>query len=60
FWYFVEFGHLHYTLKKGVIAFLFEKSDEFLENIRFLIKNGVSDLTLPKRKRRLNYEKQIN
>ncbi|MBQ8232575.1 MAG: hypothetical protein IJZ34_11705, partial [Lachnospiraceae bacterium] len=47
FWYFVEFGHLHYTLKKGVIAFLFEKSDEFLENIRFLIKNGVSDLTLP-------------
>ena len=42
--------------KKGGIAFLFAKSIEFLENIRFLIKNGVSNLTLPIKMREGVYE----
>ena len=33
--YFVEFGSLHYTRKRGIIAFLFIKSGVYLENIRF-------------------------
>jgi hypothetical protein len=33
--------------KREVIAFLFQKSGGIFVNTRFLIKNGVSDLTLP-------------
>ena len=45
--------------KKGVIAFLFAKSSEFLENIRFLIKNGVSNLTLPIGGSRAVYDEKL-
>jgi len=42
--------------KRGVIVFFVKKDDVTLENKGFERKNGVSDLTLPQIKRRVEYE----
>lgn len=43
--------------KRGGHCFFIFKSGVILENIRFLITNGVSDLTLPDGQGRREYEK---